>query len=88
MELTQWNKQAIKYLKESEWWKILCDELRERIADIQEALETPWAFDSYWDDIKQLNAIRNKQNEITYLKQIIALPDDMLSQEIVPIDNY
>lgn len=88
MELTSWNKQAIKYLKESEWWKILCDELRERIADIQEALETPWAFDSYWDDIKQLNAIRNKQNEITYLKQIIALPDEILSQEIVPIDNY
>lgn len=87
MELTEWNKQALKYLKESQWWKLLCNELDERIADIEEALRTPWAFDKFWDEIKQLNAIKAKQFEIAYLIQLKELPDDLLSMEIMPIDK-
>jgi len=79
------NYQALKELKNSEGWKILCEELDIRIKAIEDVLLTPTNDDMFWDIEKErekLSLLNYKKAERAYLLKLKNLPQELLDTKI------
>ena len=81
--MQDFDYQAIQDLKNSQGWKLLCDELDIRIKAIEEILLTPTTDDMFWtDEIKKLNLMNYKKAERVYLLKLKELPQELLDTKI------
>jgi hypothetical protein len=80
--------QAIIDLKNSNWWKMLVEELDQRIKNIEDVLMKPTTDDMFWgDEIKILNLLNYKKAERVYLIWLKELPQEILDTKINTNNN-
>ena len=82
--MNNYDYEALQDLVNSNWWKILCDELDDRIKSIEEILLEPTESDMFeWiEDEKQKNLLNYKKMERKYLISLKELPWKLLSTKI------
>lgn len=82
--MNNYDYEALQHLLNSDWWKILCDELNNRIKSIENVLLEPTDSDMFeWiEDEKQKNLLNYKKMERKYLIWLKELPNNLLSTKI------
>lgn len=82
--MNNYDYEALQDLINSNWWKILCDELDDRIKSIENVLLEPTESDMFeWiEDEKQKNLLNYKKMERKYLIWLKDLPWKLLSTKI------
>jgi hypothetical protein len=84
MQLENTDYQSLRELSNSHWWKLLCDNLEERIKSIEIILLEPDESDIFknMDETKKLNLISYKKMERAYLKNLQNLPNSLIWTKI------
>lgn len=77
------DKQAILDLKNSRGWEVLCQDIDERIEELNDLLLNPKLDEVIWDDPqKQLNLLNQKKIERAYLVWLKNKPQELLNSFI------
>ena len=79
--------QALDDLQKSHWWKLIQDELKDNIKDLEDVLLNPNLDEIFEDDKdrleKEIKLLKYKKMERAYLIELLDLPKDLLSTKYI-----